>query len=397
LDGHRAGGGGRTVSVDSTPTMETPRKKILFLTGTRADFGKLKPLIEQVEACPLFEASLFVTGMHMLSRYGYTLEEIQKAGFKKLFTYINQIESASAQMDLVLANTIQGLAYYVRECPPDLIVIHGDRVEALAGAIVGSLNNILVAHFEGGELSGTIDELIRHSVSKLSHLHFVANEEARTRLRQMGEAPDSIFVVGSPDIDVMLSDRLPSLEEAQQRYGLPFPEYSIFLYHPVTTELPALRRNIAATVEALRTSGRKFLVIYPNNDSGSDVILEHILPLKEDPSFRVLPSLRFEYFLTLLRHADAIVGNSSAGIREAPVYGVPTVNIGSRQLNRYTHVSIKNVPEDSDALRKALHVIPPKYPPSLHFGSGTSAKLFLHEVANGNVWRIRAQKQFCDI
>lgn len=372
-------------------------KRILFLTGTRADFGKLKPLIEQVEASPLFEASLFVTGMHMLSRYGYTLEEIQKAGFKKLFTYINQIESASAQMDLVLANTIQGLAYYVRECPPDLIVIHGDRVEALAGAIVGSLNNILVAHVEGGELSGTIDELIRHSVSKLSHLHFVANEEARTRLRQMGEAPDSIFVVGSPDIDVMLSQRLPSINEAQQRYGLPFPEYSIFLYHPVTTELPALRRNIGATVEALRASGRKFLVIYPNNDSGSDVILEHILPLKEDPNFRVLPSLRFEYFLTLLKHADAIVGNSSAGIREAPVYGVPTVNIGTRQLNRYRYPSIVNVPEGRESVQQALRQLPSHSVPSLHFGDGRSAQLFIERLLKESLWQVPRQKQFRDM
>lgn len=372
-------------------------KRILFLTGTRADFGKLKPLIEQVEACPLFEASLFVTGMHMLSRYGYTLEEIQKAGFKKLFTYINQIESASAQMDLVLANTIQGLAYYVRECPPDLIVIHGDRVEALAGAIVGSLNNILVAHVEGGELSGTIDELIRHSVSKLSHLHFVANEEARTRLRQMGEAPDSIFVVGSPDIDVMLSDRLPSLEEAQQRYGLPFPEYSIFLYHPVTTELPALRRNIGATVEALRASGRKFLVIYPNNDSGADVILEHILPLNSEPNFRVLPSLRFEHFLTLLKHADAIVGNSSAGIREAPVYGVPTINIGTRQLNRYHYPSIMNVPEGRETVLDALRQLPPRSIPSLHFGEGKSARLFMDHLSHASMWETPRQKQFQDL
>src|SRR4051812_9073885 len=119
--------------------MEPPRKKILFLTGTRADFGKLKPLLEQVQNSDHFEVALFVTGMHMLLRYGYTLDEIQKAGFKNIFTYINQIESSSAQMDLVLANTIQGLGYYIRECPPDLIVVHGDRVETLAGAIVGSL------------------------------------------------------------------------------------------------------------------------------------------------------------------------------------------------------------------------------------------------------------------
>lgn len=378
-------------------TKNRARKRILFLTGTRADFGKLKPLIEKVEASCDFEVALFVTGMHMLSRYGYTLDEIQKAGFKKIFTYINQIETGSAQMDLVLANTIQGLGFYVRECPPDLIVIHGDRVEALAGAIVGALNNILVAHVEGGELSGTIDELIRHSVSKLSHLHFVANEEASVRLRQMGEATESIFVVGSPDIDVMLSERLPTLDEAKIRYDLRFSAYSIFLYHPVTTELPALRRNIAATVEAMRASGRNFLVIYPNNDSGSDVILEHIMPLNSEQNFRVLPSLRFEHFLTLLKYADAIVGNSSAGIREAPVYGVPTINIGTRQLNRFRHESIHNVAEGGESLLAVLRHLPARSEPSMHFGEGRSATLFLEQLASEQVWQISRQKQFRDI
>jgi UDP-N-acetylglucosamine 2-epimerase (hydrolysing) len=259
------------------------------------------------------------------------------------------------------------------------------------------LNNILVAHVEGGELSGTIDELIRHSVSKLSHLHFVANEEARIRLRQMGEAPESIFVVGSPDIDVMLSERLPLLEEAKARYDLHFPAYSIFLYHPVTTELPALRRNIAATVEAMRASGRNFLVIYPNNDSGSDVILEYILPLNSEPNFRVLPSLRFEHFLTLLKHADAIVGNSSAGIREAPVYGVPTINVGTRQLNRFRHESIVNVAEGGESLLMALRHLPARSEPSMHFGDGRSATLFLEQLAGEQVWQISRQKQFRDI
>jgi UDP-N-acetylglucosamine 2-epimerase (hydrolysing) len=377
--------------------MESRRKKILFLSGTRADFGKLKPLIRQVEANSAFESHIFVTGMHMLARYGYTVDEIQKSGFKNLFTYINQIETGSTQMDLVLANTIQGFGHYVREFPPDLIVIHGDRVEAMAGAIVGTLNNILVAHVEGGELSGTIDELIRHSISKLSHLHFVANEEARTRLRQMGESQDFVFVIGSPDIDVMLSEGLPSLEEARQHYGLNFAKYSIFLYHPVTTEPALLRRNIACITAALRASGRQFLVIYPNNDSGSEVILEHILPLKEDSSFCVLPSLRFEYFLTFLKHADAIVGNSSAGIREAPVYGVPTINLGTRQLNRSRHSSIVNVPEDADALLRALADIAPRVPPSLHFGAGNSAVQFLARISRPDFWQTPKQKQFIDI
>src|SRR5215216_2826777 len=207
--------------------MEVGRRKILFLTGTRADFGKIKPLIKEVEWSADFEAHIFATGMQMLARYGSTVNEIHKAGFKHIFPFINQDGSINSQMDIVLANTIQGLAHYIREFQPDLIVVHGDRVEAMAGAIVGALNNILVAHIEGGEISGTVDELIRHAVTKLSHLHFVANHEAQQRLIQMGESEDVIFVIGSPDIDVMLSHQLPDVSEVKMRYEITFDEYSI--------------------------------------------------------------------------------------------------------------------------------------------------------------------------
>lgn len=372
-------------------------KKILFITGTRADFGKMKPLIQQVENAEGFESHVFVTGMHMLSRYGYTLIEVKKCGFENIHAYINQIESVNAQMDLVLANTVQGLAYYIREIPPDLIVVHGDRVEALAGAIVGSLNNILVAHVEGGELSGTIDELIRHAISKLSHLHFVANGEARNRLIQMGETKESVFVIGSPDIDVMLSNTLPKINQVKQKYEIEFARYGIFAYHPVTTELHTLRVKIEAVVDALVASKRNYVVIYPNNDPGADIVVEAISRLSRLPRFRILPSMRFEYFLTLLKHAEVIVGNSSTGIREAPVYGIPTINIGTRQLNRFQYNSIQNVPEDKRAILNALANLPSQVAPSTHFGDGKSAQLFLDHLRTGELWEAPRQKQFRDI
>ena len=145
-------------------------KKILFLTGTRADFGKIKSLIQILETHPNFEPYIFVTGMHLQEEYGYTLLEVERCGFQNIHTFQNHTHETT--MDLTLAKTIEGLSAYVKECKPNMIVIHGDRVEALAGAIVGSLNNILVSHIEGGEVSGTIDELIRHSTSKMSHIQY---------------------------------------------------------------------------------------------------------------------------------------------------------------------------------------------------------------------------------
>lgn len=378
-------------------TEEMRPRKVLFLTGTRADFGKLKPLILGVQESSGFESRVFATGLHMLERYGSTVYEIEKAGCRPVYPFINQDGTVSSQMDLVLANTVTGLGHYVREFRPDLMIVHGDRVEALAGAIVGALNNVLVGHVEGGEVSGTIDEVLRHAVTKLSHVHFVANDEARARLIQMGEQAGSIFIIGSPDIDVMLSGTLPLLEQVQAKYDIPFDRYVILMYHPVTTELATLRERTRAVLAGLQASGRNVVAIFPNNDSGSDQILGELEPWARQPHVRLLPSMRFEYFLTLLRHAEAIVGNSSAGIREAPVYGVTTVNIGSRQQNRFHGPSIINVPDDAEAIARALDNLDARAEPSFHFGTGNSAALFLQALAGDQLWRTSPQKQFCDL
>lgn len=376
---------------------EKERKKILFVTGTRADFGKIKPLIQQVKDSPDFQYQIFATGMHMLSVYGLTVNEIRKAGFENIYSFINQDSAITSQMDLVLANTIQGLAYYVREYPPDLIIVHGDRVEAMAGAIIGALNNVLVAHIEGGELSGTIDELIRHSITKLSHIHFVSNEEARNRLIQMGEIAESIFTIGSPDIDIMLSDQLPDLVDVKRKYDIPFDAYNILIYHPVTTEVQQLTSQITELVDAVIESNLNYVVIYPNNDMGADIIVQELQRLGGNSHVRMIPSMRFEYFLSLLKNARAIIGNSSAGIREAPVYGVPTINIGTRQLNRYQYDSIFNVASKKEAILTSLRNLPQSVEPSLHFGEGQSAKLFIAALRNESFWLTPRQKQFIDV
>ncbi|MEZ7503841.1 UDP-N-acetylglucosamine 2-epimerase [Flavobacterium sp. Arc2] len=371
-------------------------KKIVFLTGTRADFGKIKSLISILEKQPEFEVFVFVTGMHLQKEYGYTLIEIERCNFKNLHTFENHTDEST--MDLTLAKTIEGLSGYAKEINPDLIVVHGDRVETLAGAIVGSLNNILVAHIEGGELSGTVDELIRHSVSKLSHIHFVSNEEAAKRLKQMGEIKESIFTVGSPDIDIMFSDQLPDLTIAKNYYQLDFNTYAIAMFHPVTTEVDKMEAYAQHFVSALLADHHNYLVVYPNNDLGSRIVLKAYEALKGNPRFRIIPSLRFEYFLTLLKNAQFIIGNSSAGIREAPYYGLPILNIGTRQQNRAVHADIINVDYDERNISEALSIIDShKVQQSDHdFGQGNSAELFLKSLQKEIFWQINYQKQFRD-
>ncbi len=371
-------------------------KKILFLTGTRADFGKIKSLIQILEQQQGFEVFVFVTGMHLQKEYGYTLIEIERCQFKNVHTFENHTHETT--MDLTLAKTIEGLSAYVKTINPDLIVVHGDRVETLAGAIVGSLNNILVAHIEGGEVSGTVDELIRHSVSKLSHVHFVSNAEAAKRLKQMGEIKSSIFTIGSPDIDIMFSEELPSLEIVKDYYQIPFEAYAIVMFHPVTTEAAAMQRYANDFVTALLNDTHNYVVIYPNNDLGSQYIIEDYKKLNKNPRFRVFPSLRFEYFLTLLKNSQFIIGNSSAGIREAPYYGIPIINIGTRQQNRAVHADILNVDYGVDSIATALKKIDNHQvqQTKADFGQGNSAQLFLESIKNEDIWKINHQKQFRD-
>ncbi len=369
-------------------------KKILFLTGTRADFGKIKSLISILDNHQEFETFVFVTGMHLQKEYGYTLIEIERCNFKNIHAFQNHTHETT--MDLTLAKTIEGFSSYCKKINPDLIVIHGDRVETLAGAIVGSLNNILVAHIEGGELSGTVDELIRHSVTKLSHIHFVSNDEAAKRLQQMGEIKSSIFTIGSPDIDIMSSDDLPTFEIVKNYYQINFDQYAIVMFHPVTTEAKQMKQYADDFVESLLGFDENFVVIFPNNDFGSKNILEAYHKIAENKKFRIFPSLRFEYFLVLLKNAKFIIGNSSAGIREAPYYGIPVINIGTRQQNRTLNTNIINVDYQKENIDSALQSVGSNKIKIVvnDFGDGNSTELFLSSLLTSDIWKINQQKQF---
>ena len=375
------------------------KKKILFLTGTRADYGKIKSLMKQVENHKKFELYIFVTGMHMLSMYVSTWKEIEKDGFKNIYHFINQ--TSNSHMDIALSNTIIGLSNYISEIKPDMIVVHGDRLEGLAGAIVGAFNNIKVAHVEGGEVSGTIDESIRHAITKLSHIHLVSNDEAKNRIIQLGEPADNIFVIGSPDIDIMLSNHLPSLDEVKKRYEFDFENYAILMYHPVTTEVEKLKANIKNVVDAVIESQRNYIVIYPNNDVGSHIILEEYERLLHNNHFRLYPSMRFEYFLTLLKHTDFMIGNSSAGIRETGIYCIPSIDIGNRQKGRYNPKLLKNVThviENKDMILDAIKNVSLKNLSKYKvFGEGNSDKKFIKILESSRIWDIEIQKKFIDI
>jgi len=372
------------------------RKKILFISNTRADYGKIKSIILGCEK--KFKTCIFVTGMHLLKEYGSTYIQILKDCKKtEIYRYKNQTKNLT--QDIILANTIYGFNKYLKKIKPDLIITHGDRIETLAAAISGSVNNFLVTHIEGGELSGTIDEHLRHSISKLSHLHFVSNQSAKKRLSQMGEKKNSIFETGSPDLDIMKDRNLPSLSDVKKRYKINFKDYIISIFHPVTTELSQLSSQTNIYFNALRNSDKKIILIYPNNDPGSKIILNKILKYKKNKNIKIIKSMRFEYFLRLLKECKLIIGNSSSAIREAPFYGVPTINVGSRQNQRALNIkSIFNVNFDTfKILKKINYLYGRKYKKNYSFGRGNSTQKILKILNSKSFWKTSLQKKFVSL
>ncbi|EAL3841884.1 UDP-N-acetylglucosamine 2-epimerase (hydrolyzing) [Campylobacter upsaliensis] len=371
-------------------------KKIVFITGTRADFSKIKSLMLKVEKANDFELFIFATGMHMSKNFGLTVREIEKCGFKNIFKFINH--DKYFQMDKALSATIDGFSRFIHELEPDLIVVHGDRIEPLAACMVGSLSNILVAHIEGGEISGTIDDSIRHAISKLAHIHLVNDQMAKKRLIQMGEAEDSIFIIGSPDLEILAHNKI-SLKLAKNYYDIPYENYALVMFHPVTTEFHTLKEQSDCLVEALKKSQKNYIVIYPNNDLGFEQILQSYEDLKKFKNFKFFPSLRFEYFITLLKNADFIIGNSSCILKEAVYLNIPGILVGSRQNGRKGRESVKCVETKTEVILQAIHTFqkPNNINKNKKLKILDSSKLFFKHLQNGDFFKIKQQKIFKDL
>jgi len=370
-------------------------KSILFLTGTRADFGKLEPLA--IAACDGgFDVSFFITGMHMLERYGRTKLEVHRMPGVTKHEFLNQ--RPGDPQDTILAKTLTGFSDYVTETRPDLVVVHGDRIEALAGALVAATNYIPCAHIEGGEVSGTIDEIYRHCNTKLASHHFVSSDDAKRRAMAMGEPETAIHVIGSPELDFHAGPSGVSLQDVKDRYDIGFDDFGLVTFHPVTSEQATMGAQAKALFEALEASGRNFVVIAPNNDPGSEDIFAVLDKLPAD-RFRQFPSMRFNHFSELMKNAACMVGNSSAGVREAPFLGLPSLDIGTRQANRAQSGSVFGCAAyDRAAIDRFLkedwgH----RHAPHTGFGEGRAAERFVETLQNDNFWAQGLQKAFHDI
>lgn len=367
---------------------------VLFVTGTRADYGKLEPLaLASLDAG--HRVTFFVTGMHMMEKYGLTKTEVHRQKGFNIVEFTNQRDGDP--QDLVLAKTVIGFSDFLQEHRPDLVVIHGDRVEALACSLVCATNYVRCAHVEGGEVSGTIDEQFRHCITKLSSTHLVSSETARARVMRLGEVPEAVHVIGSPELDIHSRPSGVTIEQVFDRYDIGSRDYGICVFHPVTSESDSIGAQAAALFQALEASGRYFVVILPNNDPGSDQILRVIEALPHE-RFRVLPSMRFRFFSELMRNASAILGNSSMGVREAPFLGVPSLDVGTRQANRAQTTSLWHCEAGDRATidRFLSEAWGQRFPRSHDFGSGDAAHHFAALLDSAEFWSRPMQKHFVE-
>ncbi len=331
-------------------------RKVAVLTGTRAEYGILRPILRRINDHPDLELYLIVTGMHLSDEFGYTVAEIEKDNFN-VYARLNTLnkDDTGAGMSRYIGSTILKLSGIFEDLKPDMLLLLGDRGEMLAGAIVAACMNILIAHIHGGETSGSVDEGFRHAISKLAHLHFVATEDSKQKLISMGEDPSRIFVVGAPGLDDIFKELIPP-QELSIKYQLDISKPIILLVqHPVVTEAEEAPDQIRETLEAIAELKFQTIVIYPNADAGGRRMIEIIKEYEgKYPFIRAYKSLPRRDYLSLMSIATVMVGNSSSGIIEAPSFGLPVINIGTRQKGRLRAGNVIDVGYNKEEIKRAI-------------------------------------------
>lgn len=334
-------------------------RKICVVTGNRSEYSKLKSVMKAIEEHPDLELILIVTASHLLDDFGRTVDVIKRDGFK-----VDSVaRTVAAGEDLVSMAKSAGLC--TLELPtlfdlyrPDIILIVGDRFDTLGAAVSAALMNIPLAHIQGGEITGTIDESIRHAITKFAHIHFPATARSAERIIKMDERPDMVFTVGCPSVDIILSVDISHRQEVYKEFHLdPEEPFLIMIQHPVTTEYEFTQQQIRETLNAISELKIQTIMLYPNVDAGSkDMVreirmfdmagkLDHVYKYKHIP---------FEDYIRLLAHSACIVGNSSSGIRESCYFGTPAVNIGTRQNRRERGTNVIDVDYDREQVREAI-------------------------------------------
>jgi len=330
-------------------------RKILYISGTRADYGLMRSVLHRIHSHPDLSLEIVVTGMHLMDEFGHTIDEIQNDGFSCHIVDVTYEDDTAEAMAIFIGRLIEELTPVVGDLQPDIILLLGDRGEMLAGAIVGAYLSIPVAHLHGGEVTSTVDDLARNAITKLAHIHLPATEKGKERIISMGEDPSRIFVVGAPGLDQIREDSLLSREELEEKYQFDFSGPVILVVqHPVTLESDDAGDQIRETLEAIVLLKMQTIVIYPNADAGGRAMIDILREYEQYPFIKMYKSLVHQGYMSLLAHVSVIVGNSSSGIIEAPSFGIPAVNIGTRQRGRERALNVIDTGYERDAIRNGI-------------------------------------------
>ena len=339
-------------------------RKICVVTGTRAEYGLLSRLMGMIKNSSLTQLQIIATNMHLSSKYGNTYLEIEKDGFtidKKIPILEEGKDDANATLKS-MAKALAGFADAYDELKPDMVVVLGDRYEILAAATAALIERIPIAHVHGGEITeGAYDDAIRHSITKMSHLHFASTEEYRKRIIQLGEQPDTVWYVGAIGVDNIKKLPLMGKEEIEESINFKLDENTILVtYHPVTLGYHTAEQDIKEFIDALEErKDLRVVFTMPNSDTGAQAMVDAINAFVANNSDRAVAykSLGVIRYLSVMRQVAAVVGNSSSGLVEVPSFGIPTLNIGDRQKGRIAAESVYNCKSDKDSILAGLEVI----------------------------------------
>lgn len=385
------------------------KRKICVVTTNRADYSRLKTVLQSIKERDYMKLMLFVAGSHLLRSYGETIKEIENDGFKIDYKMHTEVEGrVPVTMAKSTGAAVTELANAFYNFRPDLVVVHGDRFEALAAATAASLMNIFVAHIQGGEVTGTIDEHLRHAITKLSHLHFPSTEEAKQRIIKMGEHPDRVHAVGCPASDLLL--RVPKLTSAQLKKAIfPYakkadwrkkfsPDFFLFIYHPVTTEFDTAEEKLSEVLTALESFKQSLIMLWPNIDAGSEKLVDRLKEFEREHDGRVgiFPNFPFEIYANIVRHTRVMIGNSSSGVREACYFGTPVVNVGTRQEGRERARNVIDAGYDTDEIVRAIQkqLGAGRYSPQYLYGEGNSGKRIADVLATIDISNVQKRITF---
>ncbi|XP_059689226.1 bifunctional UDP-N-acetylglucosamine 2-epimerase/N-acetylmannosamine kinase isoform X3 [Gavia stellata] len=378
--------------------------RVCVATCNRADYSKLAPIMFGIKAEPqFFELDVVVLGSHLIDDYGNTYRMIEQDDFDihtRLHTIVRGEDEAAMVESVGLA--LVKLPDVLNRLKPDIMIVHGDRFDALALATSAALMNIRILHIEGGEVSGTIDDSIRHAITKLAHYHVCCTRSAEQHLIAMCEDHDRILLAGCPSYDKLLSAKNKDYMSIIRMWlgeDVKTRDYIVALQHPVTTDIKHSIKMFELTLDALISFNKRTLVLFPNVDAGSKEMVRVMRKkgIEHHPNFRAVKHVPFDQFIQLVAHAGCMIGNSSCGVREVGAFGTPVINLGTRQTGRETGENVLHV-RDADTQDKILHALQlqfgKQYPCSKIYGDGNAVPRILKFLKSIDL-KEPLQKKFC--